>query len=141
MDDLEVIGCVAAIISTYDEGLKALETIREQWSAGEHAPDHEIDRVVEQLKDCIKLDATAILESYDNNYKQSGRPFAGGDRKSPSRALLSAICAFLCNCKEVPKVDVSRHAHSVYPRIHVHCPMPCTLTHSGPTSASNESNS
>ncbi|KAI9700626.1 MAG: hypothetical protein M1836_001993 [Candelina mexicana] len=81
MEDLEVVGCVAAIVSIYNQGVKALEANQKQHYLEGPAQDQEADdRGLEKLKGSLKLGSTAVQDEYDKSFKRLGRSIATGDQ-------------------------------------------------------------
>ncbi|KAI9721012.1 MAG: hypothetical protein M1812_002491 [Candelaria pacifica] len=80
-DGLEVTGCVAAIVSTYVEAVKALEVIQEQCAAnGPTLNDNGDETEFKKMKDSLMLGSTAVQDEYNTCLRRLGKSFATGDQ-------------------------------------------------------------
>lgn len=82
MDDLEVVGCVAAVVATYGEGCRILQSLRERSRANGVAPCEDT-RVAEidRLEESLNIGRIVVQDEYDQIFELIGRSFATGDRE------------------------------------------------------------
>ena len=93
---LAVVGCVAAVISAYNDGSELVKKVRErrrskkalQNAAAPDSPTHDLER-------SLASGRNNVSDQYDRHYRRMGDPFATGDREyrseCPNRLSLTLI--------------------------------------------------
>ena len=82
---LAVVGCIAAVVSAYNDGSELVKKVRERrrqkkaflLAAEQDAPD----TPTQELALSLARGQDSVRRGYDRHYRQVGDPFAKGDRE------------------------------------------------------------